>query len=82
MQEKDIQNNSLLSNEQQAVEQFLNQLTFRKTLFGADREEVWQAISDLNGLYEKMLLAERARYESIISQLQTAQQTGGNTDEN
>ena len=52
-----------LSKEQQEIYEWLNSLQFRKKSFGGiDEADVWSKIGELNALYEKLLIAERAKY--------------------
>ncbi len=53
------------SKEQQEIIKWLHDIRFKKKLFGGvDEMDVWQKIEELNALYEKALLAERARWEA------------------
>lgn len=71
----------LLTEEQKHIADFLEKLSFRRTLFGVDPEEVWQKLDELNALYEKMLLAERASSRAEIERLRAAlQKEGGESD--
>lgn len=49
---------------------WLETVRFRKkAVGGVDPADVWKKIEELNGLYEKALLAERVRYNLLIRQL-------------
>lgn len=46
---------------------WIRQLKFKKKLFGGvDEEDVLKKIGELNSLYEKALLQERARYDALL----------------
>ena len=52
-----------LSKEQQDIYEWLSKVKFRKAHFGGlDEADVWSKLGELNALYEKLLIAERARY--------------------
>ena len=54
-----------MSKEQREIYEWLSNLKFRKKTFGGvDEADVWSKIGELNALYEKLLLAERARFGS------------------
>lgn len=58
-----------LSREQKKIAQWLKQVKFRKTLFGGVSErDVWKKIGELNELYETALVAERARYDALLTE--------------
>ena len=44
------------------ISQWLKKVKFKRKLFrGVDEADVWQKIDELNSLYEKVLLAQRAQ---------------------
>lgn len=46
---------------------WIRQLKFKKKLFGGvDEEDVLKKMGELNTLYEKALLQERARYDALL----------------
>lgn len=56
-----------LSREQEEIVQWLEKVRFKKQLFGGVSEaSVWKKIKELDGLYTKALLAERARYDTLV----------------
>lgn len=62
---------------QQQIESWLKQVKFRRRLFGGvDEAQVWTKIRELNELYQKALIAERARYDALL-----AEQSKGVADE-
>lgn len=66
-----------LSKEQQEIYEWLSNLKFRKKTFGGvDEADVWSKIGELNALYEKLLIAERAKSSSC-----TAADAGGDKDD-
>lgn len=62
---------------QQQIESWLKQVKFRRRLFGGvDEAQVWTKIRELNDMYQKALIAERARYDALL-----AEQSKGVADE-
>lgn len=52
-----------LSGEQQEIYEWLSNVKFRKARFGGlDEADVWSKLGELNALYEKLVIAERAKY--------------------
>ncbi len=45
---------------------WLSQVKFRPRLFGVDQADVWKKLEELNSLYDKALVAERARYDVLL----------------
>lgn len=63
-EEKDI-----LTAEREDIARWLKSVKFRsKIIAGVDETDVWKKIAQLNRLYDKALLAERARYDALICQ--------------
>lgn len=55
--------------EEKHIAEWLKKLKFRKRLFGGVSEaNVWRRIGELNELYERALIAERARYDALIEE--------------
>ncbi len=55
--------------EQERIAEWLRQVRFRPVLFGGVEEsDVWKKISELNAMYETALVAERARYDALLSE--------------
>lgn len=51
------------------IAEWLRALKFRRRLFGGvDERDVWRRIEELNRLYEKAIVAERARCEALLMQ--------------
>lgn len=51
------------------IADWIRQLKFKKKIFGGVQEEdVWKKIEELNDLYERALLEERARYDTLLQQ--------------
>ena len=47
--------------------EWIRKLKFKKKLFGGvDEEQVLKKMEELNSLYEKALLNERARYDALL----------------
>lgn len=50
-----------------AIGTWLRKVHFRHQVFGGVNEvDVWQKIEELNNLYEATLMAERARYDTLL----------------
>lgn len=48
---------------------WLKQVKFRKRIFGGvDEKDVWAKIGELDAQYRQALIAERARYDALLSQ--------------
>lgn len=63
----------MLGREQKRIRQWLKQVRFRKTLFGGvDERDVWKKIGELNDMYNAALAAERARYDALLEQRESA----------
>ena len=55
--------------EEKRIAAWLKKLKFRKQLFGGVSEaNVWRRIDELNELYERALIAERARYDALLEE--------------
>lgn len=51
------------------IVQWIKKLKFKKKIFGGvDEADVLKKIEELNGLYEKALLNERARYDALLEE--------------
>ncbi len=49
------------------IAQWLSRVKFRKNFFGGVVEaDVWKKLDELNRLYEDALIAERARYDTLL----------------
>ena len=60
---------SLPETHEEKIADFLKQMKFRRKIFGgADEKDVWQKIEQLNELYKQALIAERARYDALLSE--------------
>ena len=54
---------------QQQIEDWLRAVKFRRRLFGGVEEtHVWAKLRELNELYQKALIAERARYDALLAE--------------
>ncbi|MDO4634266.1 MAG: hypothetical protein Q4B01_10450 [Eubacteriales bacterium] len=57
-----------MSAEHEKVLQWLKTAKFRKQMFGGVSEhDVWKKLEELNALYEAALVAERARYDTLLN---------------
>ncbi len=56
-----------LTAEREDIAEWLKKTKFRTKIFmGVDEVDVWRKIGQLNRLYDKALLAERARYDALL----------------
>ena len=54
---------------QQQIESWLRAVKFRRRFFGGvDETHVWLKIRELNEMYQKALIAERARYAALLAE--------------
>ena len=55
--------------QEQRIAGFLQKVKFRKRVFGGvSEEDVWKKIGELNEMYRQALLAERARYDTLLAE--------------
>lgn len=47
---------------------WMERLHFRRAFFGVDERDVWRKLSELNEMYQKLLQAERIRYDTLLAQ--------------
>ena len=67
---------SFQQEQEQKIALWLKNLKFRKRIFGGVREsDVFKKISELDDMYKEALLAERARYDALLSQQAAAPKT-------
>lgn len=50
------------------ITEYLEQVKFKKRLFGVDEADVWKKIQELNHLYEEALAWERKRYDLLLKE--------------
>ena len=74
---------SFSGGEQNEIARWLNEVRFRRVCFGGvDETDVWKKIEELNRMYEKMLIAERSKYQTILEAYRrSAAEAGRNKDE-
>lgn len=54
---------------EKGIEDWVKHLKFRRKLFGGvDEDDVLKKMDELNSLYEKVLLQERKKYQSLLEQ--------------
>ncbi len=64
---KSSQEMEAVNEEHKRILQWLQTVKFRKTfLNGVDERDLWKKLEELNGLYEASLVAERARYDTLL----------------
>ena len=58
-----------ISETHKEITEWVKKLKFKKKIFGGvDEEDVLKKMEELNALYEKALLSERARYDTLLEQ--------------
>ena len=68
--------------EEKAVLDWIENVKFKRRRFGGvDEADVWRKIEELNRLYEKLLIADRAKYTVVIRSLQKASEDGSEANE-
>lgn len=50
------------------IVKYLQQVKFKKKLFGVDEADVWKKIQELNHMYEESLKWERKRYDLLLKE--------------
>lgn len=55
--------------EMRKIAQWLKTVHFRKALFGVSQKDVWKKIGELNDMYTRAIVAERARYDAMLEQM-------------
>lgn len=50
------------------ITEYLEQLKFKRRLFGVDEADVWKKIQELNHRYEEALRWERKRYDLLLKE--------------
>ena len=59
--------------EHEQIAEWLKRLKVRRQLFlGLDERDVWKKLMELNELYDASLRAERARYDALLCERQSA----------
>lgn len=59
--------NESIGNTPEEIAEWIRSVKFKKKMLGGvDEEDVWKKIEELNELYEKALLYERARYDTLL----------------
>ena len=54
--------------QENGITEYLEQLKFKKRLFGVDEADVWKKIQELHHLYEEALAWERKRYDLLLQE--------------
>ncbi len=58
-----------ISTQQEEILRWLKTTRFKRALLGGlDERDVWKKLGDLNALYEAAILAERARYDTLLQE--------------
>lgn len=58
-----------ISETHESIIQWIKKIKFKKRFIGGvDEADVFKKIEELNDLYEKALLNERARYETLLNE--------------
>lgn len=62
--------------EQDRLRKWLKSAHFKRAIVGGVLEsDVWKKIAELNELYERALAAERARYDALLEEYTSEQET-------
>jgi hypothetical protein len=56
------------NSEHEKLVRWFQNLRFRRSLFGLKEQDVWNKLEELNRMYEASILAERIRYETLLSE--------------
>lgn len=56
------------NSEHEKLVHWFQNLRFRRSLFGLKEQDVWNKLEELNRMYEASILAERIRYETLLSE--------------
>ena len=56
------------NSEHQKLVRWFRGLRFRRSFFGLNERDVWNKLEELNRMYEASILAERIRYETLLSE--------------
>ncbi len=56
-----------LNREQKRILSWLRKVRFRRQFFGVSERDVWKKLEELNNMYNLALIAERARYDSLLA---------------
>ena len=68
-QEQGSEKISFPPEQEQRIAGFLQKVKFRKQIFGGvSEQDVWKKIGELNDMYRQALLAERARYDTLLAE--------------
>lgn len=60
---------SYINLEHQKIVEWVENVKFPKKLFGGiDEKKMWENLQELQSLYEKSLIAERARYDALLKE--------------
>lgn len=66
MQDK-TENKTSLNQEHQKIAAWMETVKFKKKIFGGlDEIDVWNKLTELNQMYDQALIAERARYDTLL----------------
>lgn len=59
---------AFMAEEEKRIAAWMEKLHFRRALFGVDERDVWRKLSELNEMYQRLLQAERIRYDTLLEQ--------------
>lgn len=71
----------MLSAQRRKIAQWIKNTSFKPKLFaGVDEADVWKKLRQLNRMYEDALLAERARFDTLLEQYRSEGDADPDTD--
>lgn len=71
----------MLSSQRRKIAQWIETTSFKPKLFaGVDEADVWKKLRQLNRMYEDALLAERARFDTMLEQYRSEGDADPDTD--
>lgn len=65
------------NSEHQKLVRWFRGLRFRRSFFGLNERDVWNKLEELNRMYEASILAERIRYETMLSEREKRENEDG-----
>ncbi len=72
VQQSSAPDGPILTKQQEELLQWFKTVKFRKAFIGGiDERSMWKKLEQLNELYEKAILSERARYDAMLNAYKT-----------
>ena len=66
---------------QRRIGDYLRKVRFKRALFGVSERDVWRKLGEVNDLFQQALVAERARYETLLELKDSGSQDGNGGEE-